>query len=492
MARIPSAFAYFMFSRKYNWSFSAKPDASIRGGNPLFVPRGKAVGGSSVTNAMVYIRGQREDYDEWEKAGNPGWSYNDLLPYFKKAECNENGANEFHGDSGPLHVSDATHAYPISNVFLRAANQAGHQSNRDFNGRTQEGVGTWQCTTKNGERCSSANAYLDPVRKRTNLTIVSEALVERIILKDNIAVGVALRQGNERIRYEASREVILSAGAINSPQLLMLSGIGDKQELDKHGIDCKHHLPGVGKNLQEHVDACVLVESRKSDGLTTSLTGLLRLVPSVANYLLRRKGRLRSVVIESGGFIKSRPDIDRPDIQLGLVPLLFDDCGRDLKLMKKNGYSCHVGVLRPKSSGNVTLNSASPDDAPAIDFNFFSHPDDRQVIVDGIKQARKIMAAAAFDEYRGEEIHPGAGATTDEAIFSKCKERLGTVFHPVGTCKMGQDGMAVVNHRLQLHGIQRLRVVDASIMPNIISGNTNATTVAIAEYASDMILADAG
>ena len=440
---------------------------------------------------MVYIRGQREDYDEWEKAGNPGWSYNDPLPYFKKAECNENGANEFHGDRGPLHVSDATHAYPISDVFLQAASQAGYQSNRDFNGSSQEGVGTWQCTTKNGERCSSASAYLDPVRHRANLTIVSEALVERIILKNSIAVGVQLRRGNERVRFAADREVILSAGAINSPQLLMLSGIGDKRELSEHGIDCQHHLPGVGKNLQEHVDACVLVESRKSDGLTTSLTGLLRFLPSVLNYLLRRKGKLRSVVIESGGFIKSRPEIDRPDIQLGLVPLLFDDCGRDFRLMKKNGYSCHVGVLRPKSTGKVALNSASPDDAPAIDFNFFSHPDDRQVMVDGIKRAREIMAAPAFDEYRGEEIHPGANTTTDEAIFNQCKERLGTVFHPVGTCKMGNDSMAVVDNRLRLHGIESLRVVDASTMPSIISGNTNATTIAIAEYASEMILQDA-
>jgi len=491
MERMPSGFAYFMFSKKYNWAYSAKTESSIRKGQPLFVPRGKAVGGSSSINGMVYIRGQKQDYDEWEQAGNPGWSYNDLLPYFKRSENNDHGAAEFHGNEGPLHIDEPRLFYPISKVFLQAAAQLGLRQNEDFNGSDQEGVGVWQRTIKNSVRCSATRAFLNPARTRENLTVISNALVEKILVENNAATGVQIKHNNKELQLEAKREVILSAGAIGSPQVLMLSGIGDEKELSGVGIHCAHHLPGVGKNLQEHVDACLLVESKKSDGLTTTALGLLKMLPAAINYLFTGAGKLTSVIIETGGFIKSQPELERPDIQLGMLPLLFDDNGRDLSLMKKHGYSCHVCILRPKSTGRVSLKTSSPSDGPEIDFNFFSHSDDKKTLVDGIKKAREILAASAFDDYREKEIHPGAHIVSDEELFIKCKERLGTVFHPVGTCKMGNDDLAVVNHRLKLHGLEKLRVVDASIMPNITSGNTNAPTIAIAEHASDMILADA-
>jgi choline dehydrogenase len=489
-AKIPGAFAYFMFSKKYNWGYHAKADSSIRNGQPLFVPRGKALGGSSTTNAMVYIRGQKQDYDDWEKVGNSGWSYDKLLPYFKKSESNERGEDEFHGVSGPVHVGDSALHYSSSKSFLEAAVQAGFNENPDFNGSEQEGVGAWQRTIKNGIRCSSATAYLNPAKQRENLTIITSALVEHIVLEKKAAIGASYRHNGKQKTITAAKEVIVCGGAINSPQLLMLSGIGSREDLEPHGIICKHELPGVGKNLQEHVDACVLVNSRRSDGLATSPLGLLKILPAALKYIFKKQGKLTSVIIEAGGFVKSQAHLERPDIQLGLVPLLFDDSGRDLKLMRDHGYSCHVSILRPKSRGKITLSTALASDAPVIDFNFFSHPDDKKKIIDGIKLARKILAAPAFDNRRGEEIHPGKDAQSDEAIFKKCKERLGTVFHPVGTCRMGQDSMAVVDRHLKVHGIENLRVIDASIMPSLISGNTNAPTIAIAEYAADIVLGD--
>ena len=488
MIRIPGAFSYFMFSKKYNWAYNAKVDPQVRKGQPMFVPRGKTLGGSSSTNAMLYVRGQKEDYDEWAALGNKGWSYQDILPYFKKSECNERGASEYHGGKGPLHVSDRPVFYPISNVFVEASKQVGFKETNDFNGADQEGVGMYQCTIKDGQRCGAGRGYLKPAMARQQVNVIVEALVNRIVIENKKATGVEFTRKGKRAIVSANKEVILSGGAINSPQVLMLSGIGDKAQLEKHGIDCIQHLPGVGKNLQEHVDACVLVNSKKSDGFTASLSGLLKMTPDTLKYMWNKKGKLANSILEAGGFIKTKASLDRPDVQLHMVPLLFDDNGRDLKLMSKDGYSCHVCVLRPKSTGEVSLVSAKPTDAPEIDFNFFSHPDDKAVLVDGIKQVRKILAAPAFDGHRGDEVHPGANIQSDDDIFEKCLERLGTVFHPVGTCKMGQDELAVVDSELKVYGIDRLRVVDASIMPNLISGNTNAPTIAIAEKAADMVL----
>ncbi|KDM93271.1 GMC family oxidoreductase [Photobacterium galatheae] len=488
MVSTPGAFACFMFSKKYNWAYNAKSDPTLRQGQPVFVPRGKVLGGSSSVNAMLYVRGQREDYDHWASLGNQGWGFNDMLHYFKKAECNVRGSDAFHGDRGPLYVSDLPAQFPLNHVFVKAGQQAGFPYNADFNGPVQEGIGFYQYTIKDGQRCGAARSYLRPAMARTNLTVLTEARVKNIVIDKKQAVAVTFIKNGLVHTVHAKREILLSGGAINSPQLLMLSGIGDRDHLTEHGIDCQHHLPGVGHNLQEHVDACVLVRSKKKDGVTASVGGVLRMVPDALKYLLKKEGKLACPITEAGGFLKSRDELDRPDIQLHMLPLLFDDSGRNLSLMSQHGYSCHVCVLRPKSTGRVMLKSADPMTEPEIDFNFFAHEEDKQVLVNGVRQLRKILAAPAFDAYRADELAPGIEAESDEAIFEKIKQHIGLVYHPVGTCKMGHDPMAVVDDQLRVHGMKNLRVVDASMMPTLISGNTNAPTIAIAEKAADMIL----
>ena len=487
---IPGAFAYFMFSKKYNWCFDAEPVADIRKGEPIFCPQGKGLGGGSTINAMIYIRGHRVDYDHWASLGNQGWGWDDLLPYFKKNECNERGGDELHGGSGPLYVSDCRNYYPINERFLQAASEAGYPLNNDFNGAEQEGVGFYQFTIKEGERCSASHAYLRPVRDRQVLTVKCNAMATKILFRGKKAVGLEFRQKGELKRAYANKEVILSSGAYNSPKLLMLSGIGDASELEKAGITPFHQLPGVGQNLQEHVDSCVLQQSLKTDGFRASPGGLLNMWREPFRYLFRRKGKLESSVTQAGAFLKTSEDLAAPDIQLHFLPLLYDDSGRNLKLMSQSGYSCHVCVLRPKSTGRMSLRSSDPDSPPRIDLNFLDHPDDRKTLVDGIRVARKILATPAFDDYRGAELNPGPEAQNDEDILARCKERLGLVYHPVGTCKMGQDEMAVVDDSLRVHGLESLRVVDASIMPTLTGGNTNAPTMVIAEKAADLILGE--
>ncbi|PKH86942.1 GMC family oxidoreductase [Colwellia sp. Bg11-28] len=490
LVKTPGAFSAFMFLKKFNWSFDAKPRKDIRNGEPLFVPRGRGLGGSSATNAMLYIRGQKQDYDHWAELGNEGWSFDDILPYFKKSETNSRGESELHGGAGPLQVTDRPAFYEISKRYIEASQQAGFKVTDDFNGSDQEGVGYYQCTIKDGKRCSAAHAYLLPILSRPNLTVLTYAQVSKVLLKDKQAYGVDVYVKGEKRTLSANKEVILSGGSIASPQLLMLSGIGDKSELTQHGIDCVHELKGVGKNLREHVDACVLVKSKKTDGFTLSVSSLLKMVPDGINYITGNKGKLANSILEAGGFIKSTEKEDRPDIQLHMLPLLYDDNGRDLKLLTQHGFSCHVCVLRPESTGTVSLKSANYQDAPEIDFNLFSDKEgkDKTVLIDGMRQLRKILTAPALAQHYSNEMHPGNAFETDEQIFAKAKERIGTVFHPVGTCKMGNDGMAVVDNQLKVHGIDKLRVIDASIMPTLISGNTNAPTMAIAEKVADMML----
>jgi len=488
--KIPGAFAYFMFSKKYNWLYNAEPVSDIRKGEPLFCPRGKTLGGSSSVNAMVYIRGHESDYNQWEVLGNEGWGFKDLLPYFKKSESNERGEDDYHGAKGPVNVSDPVNFYPLNDLFLKGSQQAGYPLSPDFNGKQFEGAGYFQFAIKDGERCGASSAYLKPAMVRNNLHVECDAFVDKIIFEDKKAVGVEYTQNGKKQRVRANKEILLCGGAFNSPQTLLLSGVGPKEELKCMNISVTHDLPGVGKNLQEHVDACVLVKSKKTDGFTVSPFGLLKMLPDTLSYLTSKKGKLSNSITQAGAFLKSSPEIEVPDIQMHFVPLLYDDSGRNMKLMVQNGYSCHVCVLRPKSRGELTLRSANPRDPIKIDFNFFSDPEDEKTLVNGIKVARKILAANAFDAHRGKEIHPGTEVQSDEEIFKKCKELLGLVYHPVGTCKMGNDPMAVVDDNLKVHGIDNLRVIDASIMPNIISGNTNATTIVIAEKAADMILQD--
>lgn len=490
LVKTPRAFSAFMFLKKFNWSFDAKPRKDIRNGDPLFVPRGRGLGGSSATNAMLYIRGQKQDYDHWAELGNEGWSFDDILPYFKKSETNSRGESELHGGAGPLQVTDRPAFYEISKRYIEASQQAGFKVTDDFNGSDQEGVGYYQCTIKDGKRCSAAHAYLLPVMSRPNLTVLTHAQVSKVLLEDKQAYGVDVYVKGDKRTLTANKEVILSGGSIASPQLLMLSGIGDKSELTQHGIDCVHELKGVGKNLREHIDACVLVKSKKTDGFTLSVSGLLKMVPDGINYITDKKGKLANSILEAGGFIKSTDNENRPDIQLHMLPLLYDDNGRDLRLLSQHGFSCHVCVLRPESTGTVSLKSANYQDAPEIDFNLFSDKEgkDRTVLINGMRQLRKILTAPALAQHYENEVHPGNAFETDEQIFAKAKERIGTVFHPVGTCKMGSDAMAVVDNQLKVHGIDKLRVIDASIMPTLISGNTNAPTMAIAEKVADMML----
>jgi len=488
MIRIPGAFAYFMFSKKYNWLYDAEPVSDIRNGQPVFCPRGKTLGGSSAVNAMVYIRGHKSDYDRWQADGNEGWGYEQLLPYFKKSETNQRGANAYHGDKGPLYVSDTQNYYPLNERFLKASENVGFPLTDDFNGEHYEGAGYYQFTIKDGERCGVARGYLNPVRDRKNLQIECEAFVNLILFEDKVASGVEYTQNGKTISVKATKEVLLCGGSFNSPQTLMLSGVGDKEELQSHGIGVVHDLPGVGKNLQEHVDACVLVKSKKKDGFSLTASGLMKTLPDTLQYLRSKTGNLANSITQAGAFLKSNPDIEVPDIQMHFVPILFDDCGRNIGLLRQHGYSLHVCVLRPESRGKVSLKSANPRDKIKIDFNFLSEKKDQKTLVDGIRVARKILENEAFDEHRGEEMHPGKDVQSDEGLLQACKDRLGLVYHPSGTCKMGNDPMAVVDARLCVHGLKSLRVVDASVMPTLVGGNTNAPVIAMAEKAADMIL----
>jgi len=490
MIKIPGAFAYFMFKTKYSWGFDAKPVSNIRKGQPVHSPRGRTLGGSSAVNGMVYIRGHQTDYDTWQDLGNKGWGFDNMLPYFKRAETNQRGSDEFHGADGPLYVSDPINNYTLNTSFIQAGQEAGQPLSTDFNNtNTFEGVGFYQFTIKDGERCGVSRAYLKPVKHRDNLTIHCDSQIKRIIFKDKRAVAVEYEQNGIIHTIQANKEILLSSGAFGSPQILMLSGVGDQTELAEHGIDVIHHLPGVGKNLQEHADACVLQANKKTDGFTFSPLGLLKLVPDTFKYLHNKTGKHANSITHAGGFIKSSAEHTVPNLQIHFVPLLFDDCGRDLKLMSKHGYSCHVCLLRPESRGTVSLRSSNHYDPLEIDYNFLATAADRKQLVDGIRQVRNILAQPGFDSHRGEELYPGKDAQSDDEILQKCKDRLGLVFHPVGTCKMGYDSEAVVDDQLKVHGLSGIRVIDASIMPTLVSGNTNAPTIAIAEKAADLILA---
>ncbi len=485
----PAGLALMAQTSQANWAFETVPQAGLNG-RCGYQPRGKVLGGSSSINAMIYARGHRADYDHWAAQGNPGWAFDDVLPYYKRAEHNERGADAFHATGGPLNVMDLRSPNRFGPIFVQAGVQAGYAENRDFNGPQQEGVGLYQVTHKAGERFSAAKAYLTPNLGRANLEVITGAHTTRIVMEGRRAAGVEFRVGGEIRRVEARREVLLSAGALQSPQLLMLSGIGPGAQLQGHGIDTVHDLPGVGRHLHDHVDVVQVVNApHLTDLFGLSLAGAWNAVKGILEWRRQRSGMLTTNFAEAGGFIKSHPDESLPDLQLHFVIGKLVDHGR--KTVFGHGYSCHVCLLRPLSRGQVELASADPAAAPLIDPNFLAERDDMERLIRGFKQMRHLLQQPALAGYRGTELPASASAQTDAQIEQFIRERADTIYHPVGTCRMGPGTDDVVDEQLKVHGVQNLRVVDASIMPRIVGGNTNAPTIMIAEKAADMIKAAA-
>jgi choline dehydrogenase len=484
---MPSALSIPMNSPRYNWGYRTEPEPYL-GGRILNLPRGKVIGGSSSINGLVYVRGNARDFDAWEEMGARGWAYRDVLPYFRKAEHRAEGGDEYRGDSGPLGTRYGSLTNPLYRAFIEAGRQAGYAESDDLNGYRQEGFGRLDMTVDNGRRASTANAYLKPALRRPNLRLVTHALVTGVVLDGARATGVRYRIGEDEHVAHASREVILSAGPINSPQLLKLSGIGPAEELRRHGIAVAADRSGVGANLQDHLEFYFQFASKLPITLYSSL-GLLARGQIGTTWLLTHGGLGATNHFEAGGFVRSRAGVEYPDIQYHFVPLAADYDGN--KLASEHGFQAHVGPMRSKSRGSVTLRSADPRDPPRVRFNYMSEAEDWEEMRACVRLTREIFAQAAFDPYRGREIQPGAGVTTDGAIDDFIRKRVESAFHPCGTARMGapDDRQAVVDPATRVIGITGLRVVDSSIMPRITNGNLNAPTIMIGEKAADLILA---
>jgi choline dehydrogenase len=479
---MPAGIAKLVNQKSINWDYSTEPQAQLHG-RRLWWPRGRVLGGSSSINAMCYIRGDARDYDEWARlAGDERWAWRNVLPLFKRSEGNARPSGDLHGNDGPLSVSDLRHHNELSQALIDAAVDCGYSRNPDFNGQAQLGFGFYQVTQKNGARCSTAAGYLRAARGRRNLRVLPHALAQGVLIESGRAVGVDSRHRGRLTRAEG-REVILCGGTINSPQLLMLSGIGPADHLREHGIRIAHDSRGVGENLQDHLDICVLQRSTKPvtyDRLNDILVAL--------RYLSRRDGPGTSNIAESGGFIRSRfADDDRCDMQFHFVPGLLDDHGRHR--MDGYGYTLHACALRPKSRGSIRLVSADPLTKASIQPNYLSDADgyDLRMLIEGVKLSRDLFAATPFDNYRGDEIFPGSHVKNDTDIEEFIRNKAETIYHPVGTCRIGNDDNAVVDSELRVHGVSGLRVVDASVMPCLPGGNTNAPTIMIAERAADLL-----
>ena len=470
---VPAGLAKLIHLDSVNWAYETEPQAEL-GGRRLYWPRGKVLGGSSSINAMCYCRGHRKDYDDWAASGAHGWGFDEVLPYFRSSEDQENGPSGFHGTGGPLSVQNLRHTNPLSAVFIEAAGQAGQPLTDDFNGPRQRGFGYYQVTQRDGRRCSSAVAYLHPAMKRPNLTVRTRSQATRILLDGQRATGVEFRHGRKALVAHGG-QIILAGGAINSPQLLMLSGIGPADLLRSHGIEPRHDLRGVGQNLQDHLDVCTLVHCRQPvtyDQISELASGI--------RYLFTRRGPASSNIAESGGFVVSRHATDdRPDIQMHFVPAFLDDHGRNI--LPGHGMTIHACVLRPESRGQLTLRSADPLATPLLQPNYLEREYDRRLMIECVRLAREIFAQDAFRPYAGEELYPGAETRSETEVLDFIRRKAETIYHPVGTCKMGVDEMAVVDPGLWVRGVDDLAVVDASVMPNLVSGNTNAPTIMIAE-----------
>lgn len=482
---VPVGYFKTMHNPSTDWCYLTDPDEGISG-RRLQWPRGKVLGGSSSLNGLLYIRGQREDYDAWAAAGNVGWDYESVLPYFKKSECQSRGANAYHGVDGPLHVSDLRLKREIAERFIEAAKAVGIPENKDVNGEQQEGVSYFQQTSWKGLRCSTAKAFLRPALKRSNLTLVKRAHCRRLLLEEKQVVGVEYDVDGSTRQAVSRREVILSSGAIGSPQILQCSGIGDPDHLKEVGVDCRHELRGVGENLQDHLQVRLVFKTRCRT-LNDEVRHPLKKLAVGTQFLLSRTGPLTLAASQVCIFTKSRPDLERPDIQFHMQPLSADKPAEGVHPF--SAFTSSVCQLRPHSRGNVRITSPDPMKYPSIQPNYLSTEEDRRVVVDAIKVARHIAEAKPLADVITEEYVPGKGFETDEELLEAARQYSQTIYHPVGTCKMGDDDLAVVDAQLRVHGLQGLRVVDASIMPVIVSGNTNAPTIMIAEKAADMIKA---
>ncbi|MDB5432031.1 MAG: glucose-methanol-choline oxidoreductase [Caulobacter sp.] len=469
----------------YNWGFwtEAEPHLNDR---KLWWPRGKGLGGSSSINGMIYIRGHASDYDQWRQMGLTGWSYAEALPYFKRSESLEGGGDAYHGADGPLHVSKASSKNPIYGSVIKAGAQAGYLTTQDFNGFQQEGFGPYQMTIKDGQRWSAAAAYLRPALARPNLTVETGARTSRIVIENGRATGVDYVVDGVAKTAHADAEVLLSAGAVQSPHVLQLSGIGNGDDLAAHGIKTVHELKGVGENLQDHLDVTLSWLTKNVQTAYSYNKGLKKLVTGLS-YMLFGQGVGRQQFLESGAFLRSREGLDRPDLQIHTVLAIMQDHGKTV--IEKDGFTLHVCQLRPESRGKVGLRSADPSADPTISANYLAAEEDRRAIREGVRIARDVAAQAALDPYRESEFAPGADIQSDADIDAWIRAKAETIYHPVGTCRMGVhgDAMAVVDDQLRVQGIAGLRVIDASVMPTLVGGNTNAPTIMIAERASDLI-----
>ena len=484
--RMPSALAIPMNRRRYNWFYHTEPEPGLDG-RRLHTPRGKVLGGSSSINGMVYVRGNPLDFERWEEEGASGWSYADVLPYFRRAETRASGGDLYRGDSGPLQTRYGSLENPLHAAWLAAGKEAGYPLTDDINGRQQEGFGRFDMTVGDGQRCSAAVAYLHPVRSRRNLRVRSKSLVTRVLIENGRAVGVEYRRGSELYRAYAEREVILSGGPINSPQLLKLSGVGPAAELAEHGIEVRHALPGVGENLQDHLEFYFQMACREPVSLYSATRPWSKLWIG-ARWLLTRTGLGATNHFETGGFIRSRAGIRYPDIQFHFLPLAVAYDGSTGA--SEHGFQAHVGPMRTKSRGWVRLRSTNPLEAPRILFNYLSHPDDMAEMRACVRLTREIFSQSAFTRYRGREIQPGEGVQSDAEIDAFVRRHVESAYHPCGTCRMGRedDPLAVVDPQTRVIGLQGLRVVDSSIMPSVTTGNLNAPSIMLAEKAADHIL----
>ncbi len=488
LIHVPVGFWKMIDRPSVNWCFETTPEENTNN-RRIPIPRGKVLGGSSSINGMLYVRGQALDYDTWAQLGNGGWSFEDVLPFFKRSERFERGGDELRGGEGELNVADMVEGHPILDAWVAAGEEAGFPRNADYNGASQEGFGIYQVTQRNGRRFSTARAFLDPARSRRNLTIATRALAERVAFEDGRASGVCYRQGGETVHATANKEVVLAAGAVQSPQLLELSGVGQAERLRKCGIEVVHHLPGVGENYRDHYSSSVAWRVKGATTLNEATRGI-RFAWETMKYAVARRGALTYTAGIAHGFVRTRRELETPDVQFHFAHASYARGRRRGQLEREPGMTCSVCQLRPESTGSIHIDSADPAAPPAIKPNFLSAMIDRAALVEGMRIARRLGESPALKRYAQRELYPGDGVQTDDEMLDFCRRTGATVFHPVGTCKMGSDANAVVDERLRVHGLRGLRVVDASIMPTLVSGNTNAPAIMIGEKGAAMLLED--